>query len=183
MIVAALAAAASAAAADPAPYRLALEVEYGHPRGPASFLGELLGALRAELHESGCFHEIAPPSASPGQDDLLFVLTLDNFQYETRYETSLGERAASDNPEIERYVVAYASATVVMEVRTAAGGALLRERRSHLQSSWRPRIDEDPRAMAREELIKDLVRRSRKFVCKGSPKQWEKELQRAGRAR
>jgi len=179
----ALAAVASAAVADEAPYRLSVEVEYGHPRGPESFRSELLGSLRSELYRSGCFREIALPSGSPGQDDLFFVLTLDDFQYETRYETSLGDRAASDNPAIERYVVAHASATVGMEVRTAAAGAIVRERTTHLVSSWRPVVDEDPRTMARERLIKDLVRRSRKFVCKGSPKQWEKELQRAGSAR
>jgi hypothetical protein len=183
VIVAVLTAGWSVPAAERLPYRLSVEVEYGHPRGPADFSTELLRALRLDLDRAGCFRKIAPPAASPSDDDLVLVLTLDDFLDETRYETTLGERATSDNPAVERYVVAYASATVGMQVRTAAGGAVLRERRSHQQSSWRPVVDEDPRAMAREHLIDDLVRRSRKFVCKGSAKQWEKELRRARSAR
>ncbi len=164
---------------DTRPYRLTPVVVFGPRGGPESVRTELAAELRLSLATAECFREVGPAAGAAGADDLVLLLTLDDYLDETRYETTLGQRSATTDPEVSRRVVAHVSALVTLEVRTASESALLRHRRYPQSSEWRPQASEDPRKIAVSRLIDEIVRRSRKFVCNGSAKQWEQELQKA----
>lgn len=168
-----------ALAAGARPYRLTPVVEFGPSGGPESVRAELALELRLTLATAACFQELGPAAGDAGEDDLVLLLTLDDYLDETRYETTLGQRSATTDPEVSRRVVAHVSALVTLEIRTARESAPLRHARYLQNAEWRPQISEDPREIAVSRLIDEIVRRSRKFACKGSAKQWEQELRKA----
>lgn len=170
---------AAVRAGQPLPHRIAVEVSWGTPAGPESFRARLAGELDARLASERCFKSIGPAVEGAGPDDLVLSVTLDRFLDEAEYETSLGERAAARDPAIARQVVAHASVRVAGEVRTATDPVVVRARHWLSEASWRPVVSEDPREVALERLVHEVVRSTVRFACKGSAKSRAKEITKA----
>jgi hypothetical protein len=169
---------AGAGGDPPLPYRLHVVVEEGRTGGPASFLADLEHEIVAQLAAATCFREVKSGiPASPGEDDLKLRVVVDAYDEELDFEFGVADR---DSPDRDRsqLTVARIQGDFQAEVRAAGANAVVRERRFHQRSSWRPLLDEDPRAEARRRMIASVARATRKFACKGSPATWSKQLAR-----
>ena len=169
------------AARDPAlPYRLSVSVEWGQPLGPESFRDALRRQLVLEITAKRCFRSVQErPPESPTADDLSLRLFVDGFREETEFEVGIAER---NDPQYDtgRKMIAWLDADFHAQVQAPGGERPVREQAFHRKSSWRPLYREDPRQQVQLKMIETVARATRKFVCKGSPAAWAKQVAEAG---
>jgi hypothetical protein len=161
------------------PHDLVLVLDWGEPRGPASFLSDLERELLATLAAPACFRSIrAVAEGAAVPDDLLLKVTVEAYREEIDFEFGVSDRG-SPYVDTERLQVSRVEATIRAELRTAAEDASVRARTFSRVHTWRPRAGEDPAAYARYELIDGASRTIRKLVCKGSLASRTRQLERA----
>lgn len=181
LLVTAFTLCAAASAEEPAPYRLQVHVEYGHPVGPGNLLDDLEYSLVAALRSSGCFLFVDTRlEGAPQPDDLELRVTLNNYVEDVSHETRVGgqEVGSSGHGQVQRRI-ARVSSRVQVGVQTLVPPITVRTKRLNLESHWRPLYGEDPREKAQTDFVQDAVRSLRSFVCKGSPAKWAKQLEQA----
>jgi len=165
---------------EPLPYRVAIDIAYGTPRGPDTVRRDLQNELRLGLAASGCFRSVVPLAEGLSDSDLLLRVTLGEYHEGTSHDLSIGSQSSANTPTADRRMVATASARIVLEILTA-DLVPVRARQFHQRSSYRPLVGESLTASIRAEFVSNIVDKSAKMLCKGSPKQWEKAIVEARR--
>lgn len=169
-------AATSARGDEPLPYRIDVAVVAGADRAPDTARAALEQALRARLAAERCFAELGPPSDPPTPRELRLRLTVADFEEQTRYETGLAPPSGDRPPEM-RQVVTEISASLTLELSTAAESLLVRRERWREHGSTRALLSEDPSAAARARWLHDAVKRAAKRACKGSARAWQRAIE------
>jgi hypothetical protein len=180
-----LAGATRALGEEPLPYDLAVRIGFGSDPGAASLADDVARTLVPELRARGCFREVHLASADGAPEgDALLEVTLSEIRDEVRYEQSLAERAQPiDAAEAALSCVAALSLHAVLRLAALPGGNVVRESGFHVSTTRRPRAPgDDARAGARIDALRDLSRKARSSLCKGSRSKLARAIEEARRA-
>jgi len=167
------------------PYTLALRIRFETASPSASLADDAASSVLAELRAKGCFREVrlAPAEGVP-EADVLLEMVLSEMQEEVRYEQSLAERAQPLDPGTAALgYAAVLSFQTSIALATLPGGNVARTGDFHVSAERRPRIaGDDARAGALLDALRDLARKTRSTLCKGSASKLAGEIEAARRA-
>jgi hypothetical protein len=168
------------------PFRLAVRIGSASPEASTSFADDAARAIIAELQAKGCFRAVVPAAAGGAPDtDLLLDVTLSDLRDEIRYDQSLAERAQpTDATEVAVGNEALLSFRTEIVLAALPGGAVVRKAGFDVQAVRRPRVPgDDARAGAQTEAIRELARKSRSGICRGSGAKLKRDIEIARTAR
>jgi hypothetical protein len=152
-------------------YTLALRIRFETASPSASLADEVASSVLAELRAKGCFREVrlAPSEGAP-EADVLLELVLSEMREEVRYEQSVAERAQPLDPGTAALAyVATLSFQTSLALAALPGGDVARTGDFHVSVERRPRaVGDDARTGARMDAMRDLARKTRATLCKGS---------------
>jgi hypothetical protein len=174
-----------AAAGAPRPQRVRVEIGFVEPPGSATWLDALERALVPTLENAACFKSVAfhGDGVLP-EADLVFRVSIGEVEEELDHDLSMAQRDDPNAPPGRAVqLVARAAIDLIFELRTAPPADLLiRQDRVRKATSRRPLSPEDSREAARREVIELAARNARTFMCKGSARRLDAEIDRAKRA-
>ena len=149
-----------AAAKEPAPYRVALAVEWGAGAGSDAFRDDLARTL-AQALAPRCFTNVAMAGQDPAAENaaLVFDVRLSDAVDETRFDDSISGALQPGEPSQELRRVTYFEVAVDAALTARSNGALVSRKHLVAHVSRRPvYVGEDSRSTARAEAIDDIVR-------------------------
>lgn len=161
---------------EPLPYDLVIEVGYGRRPVSSGMLEELQLALIRAVESAGCFRSVRRDAPeSPGADDLVLRLTVENYEDETEFRYSINETPlpGEDRRKLTTVVLLADLSMVLLTLREEIP---VRTQRFSQRSSWTPHQFEDAREYAKGRMVREVVRKARSLACKGSPGKWAKQL-------
>ena len=163
----------SATAGKPLDATVELGLEFGPQFGSRELQRQLELALLDDLRQDGCFSRIVSSSEIEGDvaTDLSLVVRIDDFRDEQSFDMSIGAMSSPNaGPNPERQVTATTEIlfTATLSAPTPIGE--IKSRTMRVRSSYRPVLDEDPRAEARSRALRDVGSTVRRYACKGSSK-------------
>jgi hypothetical protein len=167
------------------PYELAVRIGFGTEPGAVSLADDVAQALLPDLRAQGCFREVHLAAAQGvPEGDVLLDLTLSEIHEELRYEQSLAQRAQPIEPGAAALAyVAVFSLHAVLRLAALPSGTVVRESQFHVAAERRPRTPEDDaRAGARIDALRDLTRKARGALCRGSRSKLSRGIEEARRA-
>ncbi len=174
--------AAPSHAAERLPLSLALRIRFEGGSPSARLADDVAATVLAEFRAKGCFRDasVAPAEGIPGGDALLEV-TLSQVHEETRYEQSLAERAQPQD--VSATALGYAALLALradLKLAALPSGEVVRTGGFHVAVERRPRMaGDDARAGARIDAMRDLARKTRSTICRGSVAKLEREIEAA----
>ena len=170
--------ATAAESQPPLPYTLAVQVEYGVPKGPDSLLDEIRQRVVHDLAPRDLFVDIVEwehDDRAPA--NLLLRIKLDDLRRETHYDRSMAERRELTDPLSEQEYTVEFEVIIDVDLLLLPEGVPVRSTRFREAGARRPRyLGEDVEAALREEAVRDLVRSIRRSVFKGSPAKLDRKI-------
>jgi hypothetical protein len=175
----ALTLAASASAAEPIPYRLAIEVAWGKEKGPKKITEEIERRVRERIVGTRCVREVLP-SGEKETADLLLRMTIESVREETIYDQSMMATHTSPDPTDKLQYTAIFEADIRLDLLSMPGGELVRSTKFREGQSRRPQTDyEDPVEYCRERALVRIIDTMADKVCGANPKKLEKRIAKA----
>ncbi len=172
-----------AAARGPLPWSVRVAVGWGDGPGSVALLEQAEAALLSELNARGCFREFRAAGAEgeEAEPGILLEVTIWGLEEETRYDQSMAERIRPiDVVETALGETARIEASVRIRLVAAPAGRAIREdslRESAASGPLSP--GDEARARARAEFAKEVARRARALLCKGSAARLEEQVRAA----
>ena len=170
-----------AGAKEPFPQALHVDVVFVE-EGPEGVREQLERALLLALDRSRCFPRVERFSHGMLNADeaLLLRVAVEQLIDETSFDLSIAERYSPNAlPDARRQVTNWLEVRYQLELHVLPGSIPLRTKIHNIRTGYRPRLDEDPREENRVQAIDQVVRTTKAFACKGSPKKLRKEIDRA----
>src|SRR6185295_19715823 len=145
------------------------------------FLDDLELVLASTVAARGCFRSHVRGAAGSAAGNLLLRVSIDVVRDEVSYDASIAARSSpASPPERRRQQEATVQVEFLAELRLPdPGGAVVRSEHYRRRISYRPVLEEDPRAAALDEMATAVARTVRSFACHGSEKRFQRELARA----
>jgi hypothetical protein len=179
LILAVLTLTGATAAAEPLPYRLAIEVAWGKEKGPKRITEEIERRVRERIEGTRCVDEVLP-SDEQQTSDLLLRMTIVEVREETRYDQSMMATNTSTDPTDKLKYTAVFEADIRLDLLSMPGGELVRSTKFREGQSRRPQTDyEDPVEWARERALVRIIDAMADRVCGANPKKLEKRIAKA----
>ncbi|MDH3627879.1 MAG: hypothetical protein OES25_09520 [Acidobacteriota bacterium] len=163
------------------PRTLVYEVVYADGSGNERFRSDAVHWVRTELAKGGCFESIRERDDEPIEDgQLRLQIVLGYFDDEVSYDYSIAERFDPTAPPVdERRMGARQELDIGLNLFDDATETMLRYERRRIVTSHRPIITEDAREVSREEMVREVGRRTRLWLCRVSPAKLEKTITKA----
>jgi len=165
---------------DSLPYKLAIEVARSEHSGPEEMRREVEFVLVQTIDERRCFDSADRWGGDAQAADLLLRIRLIDLEDETRYDVS---QVTRDDPrssvETSNLYTVYLTADLLVELLTLPGEAVVRSRQLRIAEAYRPVAHEDARSAVELQMIDEAVDATLQFVCKGSAKKLQREIDRA----
>ena len=161
-----------APAKEIAPYRVALDVHWGHEAGSDAFRDDLARSLGSTLG-LGCFSGVALAGTDPSADqaDVVFDVALSDVVDETRFDDSIAGALQPGEPSKELRRVTYFEVTVDARLTVRASGTLIQKKHMVARESRRPvYVGENPQLFVRADAIQSIVRELTRALGCGSAK-------------
>lgn len=165
--------------AAPAPFDVVVRVHWGDDSvGPESLREEVERSVVRQLDRAACFDSLTryavgePQAEDDGDADLLFSIEIRNLEVREEWDVSVSERTSPNQQPsaTDDDLTATVAFDLIFDLALLPEELSLKRKRLHHEKSYRPEFGEDPREHVREEVIQDLSRSARSFVCKGTRK-------------
>jgi len=173
-------AAGAAPGSTPAPYDVVVHVLWGDDDiGPEALRAQVERTVIHELDRAQCFDTLSrfggedeQHVAPDGDADLMFDIVISNLEVREDWSVSVVEKASPNQQQdkIDGAQLATVEFDVTFDLGLLPDKLPLRHKRYHHAQSYRPQYGGDPREQVRAEVIDDLARDARSFLCKGTKK-------------
>jgi hypothetical protein len=168
----------ASAGKGPAPYDLAIQVLWGDDSLGSETLRERVEwAVVRNLDDAACFASLHRFGVNDDvslehEADLLLRVVLSNLVVREDWEVSVTERTSPNTPQEETDDARTATVAfdIVYKLSLLPDDLELKRRKLRHTKTYRPREGENPREAVRGQVIDDLSRSAKSFVCKGSGK-------------
>ena len=172
---------AFAAKGDRLPYKVGFLVDYGEQAGPESWREEFEFLVIEHLQSRRCFEVVRRfDPDDPVSTDLLIHVIVAHVEERQNYDISETELYDPDRPpDTEKLFTLELEADFELELRKLPEDVIVRRKRLHARTSYRPRFDEDARYAIRLKVIEDIERALVTLSCKGPEKKLVRDIEKA----
>ena len=171
----------SSAAAEPAPFRVTIDLSAIGVELSSAMRTDLEREIFVRLKEYACFEEVRiEPPETIEQRDLLLEVQVTNYQERADFESSVHQSAASDRAEPVR-ATAEISANVSLRLISSSDQLELRRKGGQRHVSWRPPTEQDVMYGGRLRWIDNVGQLARRMACQGGARKLTREIDRRRR--
>jgi hypothetical protein len=169
------------AAAEPAPFRLTLDLSAIGTELSSAMRIDLEREIFVRLKEYACFEEvrIEPPETIEA-GDLRLEVHVTNYQERANFESSVHQNARSDQVD-PVHATAEISADVKLRLISDSDQLELRHKSGQRHISWRPPTGQDAMYGGRLRWLDNVGQLARRMACQGGARKLTREIEKRRR--